>query len=273
MGSKNKIAEWVVANLPPKKHFYDLFAGGCAVTHRAMFRGGWGNYHANDINDTPKLFMDAVAGKYRDEKRWISREDFARLKDADPYVRLYWSFGNNGQGYLYSREIEPWKKALHYARVYKDTSLLEDMGIKSDGSRADIRKNEKKYKALYIEWYCRNSLQRLEVTRLSYDKVAIAPDSVIYCDIPYRGTEGYNGTGFNHEAFYAWAERQTQPCFVSEYDMPRDRFAVYAETSKAQLLSGQGSGKVVMEQLFVPLAQVKKGIVTLPAKWTQGELF
>ena len=41
MGSKNKIAEWVVSHFPEKKHFYDLFAGGCAVTHCAMLKRKW----------------------------------------------------------------------------------------------------------------------------------------------------------------------------------------------------------------------------------------
>lgn len=39
MGSKNKIAEWVVGHFPEKKkHFYDLFAGGCAVIAEAIIR-------------------------------------------------------------------------------------------------------------------------------------------------------------------------------------------------------------------------------------------
>ena len=32
-GSKNKIAENIIAQLPPAKHFYDLFGGGGAMTH------------------------------------------------------------------------------------------------------------------------------------------------------------------------------------------------------------------------------------------------
>ena len=59
------------------------------------------------------LFKDAIDGKYENESRWISREDFYRLKDSDPFVRIVWSFGNNGCNYLYSREIEPYKKAVH----------------------------------------------------------------------------------------------------------------------------------------------------------------
>lgn len=106
-GSKNKIAQWVVSNLPAGDTLIDLFAGGCAVTHAALLSGKWNRIVANDIGDAPQLFMDAVHGKYANEKRWISREDFHRLKDSDPYVSLCWSFGNNRRDYLYSKEIEP----------------------------------------------------------------------------------------------------------------------------------------------------------------------
>jgi site-specific DNA-adenine methylase len=151
-GSKNKIAQWVVSNLPAGDMLIDLFAGGCAVTHAALLSGKWNHIVANDIGDGPQLFMDAVHGKYANEKRWISREDFHRLKDSDPYVSLCWSFGNNRRDYLYSKEIEPWKKALHYARVFGDTSLLQEFGINSDGSSKDIKPNNEEYKRLYSQW-------------------------------------------------------------------------------------------------------------------------
>lgn len=112
-GSKNKLAERIVALLPPTTHLYDVFAGGCAVTHAALLSGKFKEIHANDISDSVTLFEDALNGKYENESRWISREDFFRLKDSDPYVRIVWSFGNNQRGYLYSREIEPYKKAVH----------------------------------------------------------------------------------------------------------------------------------------------------------------
>ena len=67
------------------------------------------------------LFINAIRGKYKDEKRWISREDFFKLKDTDAYVRLCWSFGNNCRGYLYNEDIEPYKKAFWYGTeaIYK----------------------------------------------------------------------------------------------------------------------------------------------------------
>ena len=152
-GSKNQIAEWIIDNLPADEILVDLFAGGCAVTHAAMLSGKWNKVIANDIGDAPELFRDAIDGKYADEKRWISREDFQNLKDTDPYVSLCWSFGNNRAHYLYAQEIEPWKKALHYARVFGDNSLLLEMGIDSDGSPADIKANEAEYKEKYIRWW------------------------------------------------------------------------------------------------------------------------
>ncbi len=152
-GSKNGIVPWVLSNIPAGDTFVDLFAGGCAVTHGALLSKKYEHFICNDIGRAPQLFKDAIAGKFKNERRWISREKFAELKDRDLYVRWCWSFGNNGDTYLYSREVEPWKRALHFARVFGDCSKLAEFGIKSDGSVADIRKNEQAYKAKYIEWW------------------------------------------------------------------------------------------------------------------------
>ena len=125
-GSKNLIAKWVCDNLPAADNFYDLFCGGCAITHYAMLSGKYKTYTINDIDWKPvELFVNAIHGKYADETRWISREDFYRLKDTDPYVALCWSFGNNGRNYLYGKDIEPYKKAMHYAIVLRDYSLID----------------------------------------------------------------------------------------------------------------------------------------------------
>lgn len=112
-GSKNGIAKWVVSHLPKSHTFVDLFAGGCAVTHAAMLSGKFERFLANDIAEYPQVFRDAIAGKYQDERRWISRDDFFRLKDSDPYVRTCWSFGNDMKTYIYAPEVERFKKHLH----------------------------------------------------------------------------------------------------------------------------------------------------------------
>ena len=166
-GSKNQIARWVIDNLPEDEILVDLFAGGCAVTHAAMLSGKWDRIVANDIGDAPEVFCNAILGKYADEKRWISREDFQNLKDTDPYVSLCWSFGNNRSRYLYAQEVEPWKKALHYARAFGDCSLLREMGIDSDGSSDDVRKHHDEYKEKYIRWW----LSKQKYTSAELDKL------------------------------------------------------------------------------------------------------
>ena len=127
-GSKSRIAADIVEHLPSGTALYDLFAGGCAVTHAAMIAARWDRYVVNDIQgDMPELFVNAISGKYRDESRWISREDFLALKDTDAYVRCCWSFGNDTKTYMYGREIEPYKRALHYAVVFDDFEPLGEL--------------------------------------------------------------------------------------------------------------------------------------------------
>ena len=128
-GSKNKLAERIVSLLPDGDHLIDLFCGGCAVSHAALLRRKWPHVHINDIDWRPvTLFQDALSGKYQDEDRWISREDFQRMKDTDPYVAIVWSFGNNMRDYLYSQDIEPLKRAIHYAMFYGDYEPAREMG-------------------------------------------------------------------------------------------------------------------------------------------------
>ena len=127
-GSKSRIAHWVIDNLPSGRVLIDAFAGGCAITHRALLSQKWQTVIANDINGKyPQLFADAMHGQYRDEKRWISREDFDRLKSKDAFVSCCWSFGNNTRTYMYSPAIEPYKRALHYAIVFDEFEPMQEL--------------------------------------------------------------------------------------------------------------------------------------------------
>lgn len=68
----------------------------------------------------PQTFKDAIDGKYANERRWISRDDFFKFKDSDMYVRLCFSFGCGMKNYMYNKTIEPYKKACHYAIVFDE---------------------------------------------------------------------------------------------------------------------------------------------------------
>ena len=264
MGSKNKLAERIVSLLPRAEHLYDVFCGGCAIAHCAALSGKWGHIHINDISDMPQLFMDAVAGKYRDERRWISREDFFALKDSDPYVRSCWSFGNNGQDYLYSREIEPYKQAvwtLLTAESVRERRLAYREVVRQlvpliKGKTAKVRGDNQSLQSL-------ERLQSLESLTYSvgdYRDVEIPDGSVIYADIPYRTStqKGDYGVRFDHEAFYDWCEAQTQPLFISEYSMPEDRFVCVAQWDVVCRKSSTNNNTKRVEKLWRPKGQYEQ---------------
>lgn len=116
---------------PNADNFVDLFAGGGAVTHYAMTTAKYKHFIFNDINPLmPKAFKMALNGAFENEKRWISREEFFRLRDTDPYVAICFSFGNNLSTYMYNEEIEQIKEAYHLAMFFGDYSLAKErMGI------------------------------------------------------------------------------------------------------------------------------------------------
>ena len=127
-GSKNRIAKKILDVLPPAPVLYDVFAGGCAITHAAMLSGKYSRVVANDINSMiPHAFETALTGGFRNEDRWISRDDFQKLYKTDPYVAICFSFGNNLRQYCYARELEPYKRALHYAIFWKDTGPWREL--------------------------------------------------------------------------------------------------------------------------------------------------
>ena len=41
-----------------------------------------------------------------------------------------------------------------------------------------------------------------------YRDIDILPNSVIYCDIPYKNTANYLKQEFDYETFYTWCETQ-----------------------------------------------------------------
>ena len=270
MGSKSGIAEWVISKLPPADVFVEPFAGGCAVTHAAILSGKYKRIIFNDITDSTQVFLDAIRGRFKDEDRWISREDFKRLKDTDPYVRLCFSFGNDQRAYAYG-DIEPYKRAFHYAVVFQDLDPFKELGIPIPKSvvRSDNRKSRRLSVKRYLKWARGNSIGSLEslqslqslesLERLQslqnyqgdYRDIPIPTKEscVIYCDPPYRGTAGYLNK-FDFGEFDDWCRAHKDNLFISEYNMPKD-FRMISAIGKRSLLASNGCGKIKTEGLWV----------------------
>lgn len=105
-GSKNEIANEIISFLPKAEYFVDVFGGGGAITHAASLSNKYKHIIYNDIDAaTVQLLQDAVNGKYDSETRWISPEEFFNKRKEDGYIKLCWSFGNNGRGYIYGSKV------------------------------------------------------------------------------------------------------------------------------------------------------------------------
>ena len=279
MGSKSTIAEWVINHLPKADTLVDAFAGGCALTHAAMLSRRFKRIIANDITDAPQLFIDACNGLYKEEKRWISREYFEANKKNDPFVRLIWSFGNNQRNYIYAKNIEERKHAIHNAVNDRKTAQLSAINLIDQDDAEPLEKQlesvddtmqryqlvkrtiikhsknadarcetlERTARLQHLERTAR--LQHLEITQKDYRELDIPDgDTVILCDIPYKNTAKYS-TDFDHEEFYKWALAQKHPVFVCEYDMPTPPFILIDQTLKNSQLSATTTKKAT-EKLF-----------------------
>lgn len=210
------------------------------------------------------------------------------IKHTETKISKYiWSFGNSGHEYMFSKEIEPFKKMAHDFVVFGrynngleqiapnirqavKSSNIHDRRIEFCGF---VRRTAKRFDLQQLEQLERlqqegkkEQLERLErlqqleqLTRLekrtidciniSYADYQYQDGDIVYLDPPYEGTAEYSG-GFDHKAFYDWAyTRDYQIWFSSYKNISDNRFKmVYAIKLKSSL--GAGNKAVNYECLY-----------------------
>lgn len=253
-GSKNAIAEDIIDFLPSGKRLVDLFGGGGAITHCASLSNKWESVLYNEINPLIyKGFKMALGGDFNNETRWISHEDFFRLRDTDPYVALCFSFGNTCRSYKYSKNIETYMKCIHYALMLNDWSLLNASGLTKSNFYEELKYNKKKYSEYYnvpVGYLLRKPhlecLERLkvlnclksrniELTNNTYLNYTYEEGDVVYCDIPYEKTDTRcygDFKVFDSEEFYEWCRTREYQVFFSSYRLKKDVEGIYEVWNK-----------------------------------------
>ena len=325
-GSKNRIAKRLAEALPAAPVLYDVFCGGCAVTHAAMLSGKYQRFVVNDRRGwLPDAFQKAIHGGYAHEDRWISREDFERLKSTDAYAAMCFSFGNDCQTYMYARGLEPYKRALHYAIFWRDfapwaalcpetaDALAAGLAPIEDRKQRRVQAGHfiveslkaqlaagmltpdildkpiyRRIRRLKDTPHRLQSLERLEslesleslerlqslqslerLERLQsleslpdtltahsgdYRELRFDEPGIIYCDPPYKSTEGY-GREFDFDDFYAWCLHQANPVYISEYTMPEDLFVPVASFTVIRKMNTKKSN-ICPEKIWRPRCQL-----------------
>lgn len=96
MGSKNKLAENIIEQLPTGNRLVDLFCGGCAITHAALLSGKWNEVLANDLCPLggQTLFRLACQGEYNKEEyyRIPTKQEFYEKRNIDPHICAVWGW-------------------------------------------------------------------------------------------------------------------------------------------------------------------------------------
>ena len=270
MGSKTKMARTIHRILPSGERFVDLFGGGFAMSHSALLLPKkYKSVLYNDYNTLlVNLINDALHGKYSYKNfkpKFITRQDFDRLKDSDGYVKYIWSFGNSGKNYLFAEDVEPLKHMAHDLIVFgKKSNELEKIcpGINEAVKSRDIhsrrmdfcafvrrRKNrcdqeqlqqlERLQRLQQLEQL--NRLEQLELSNMSYLDYEYREGDIVYCDPPYEGTADY-GSSFDFQEFYDWAISRPYQIWFSSYKISDTIFKlVYAKRIRGTLAGSDGA--------------------------------
>lgn len=186
MGSKARIAKYILPIIlkdrKEEQWYVEPFAGGmntiCLVD---------GNRIAADIN--PYIIQMWRAIKYGvDMPKDITREmydhnkiKFAEGDTSDSHITGWVGFMAPFRGKFFAG----------YSGGY----------TKKDYIKASINNILKRFK----------SFDGIEFIDRAYKDLVIPPNSIIYCDPPYKNTTEYNGfSNFDHEAFYEWCKKMKE---------------------------------------------------------------
>ena len=114
--------EWLLSNA--LSLITALFGGGFSVSHYMLMHRSksYKHFHYNELRPgLCELIQGAINGKYNYDifkPEWITREKFLREKELSAYIKIIWSFSNDGESYIFGKEIENEKN--------RQTEMLEE---------------------------------------------------------------------------------------------------------------------------------------------------
>ena len=224
LGSKNRIAKHILPIILKDRKkgqiFYDLFCGGGNIIDKVD-----GKRVANDNNKyLIALFKEMQKEEFNPQH--IGEIDYKNIQqNKDNYAD--WLVGYVGFQLSFG--------AKFFGGYRRDKAGVRDY---ENEAQRNLRAQQPKIKD--VEFHCG-----------SYEEVKLEPNSIIYCDIPYKNTTQYSTSkGFDYDKFYSWCidrHNEGHQVFISEYDMPSDKFISVWEGG----LNNCINKKTMTEKLFI----------------------
>lgn len=203
MGSKSRIAKnilpIILKNRKDNQYYIEPFVGGCNMI---------------DKISNPRMAIDN--NKYLIAMWKGLQDNLIRPREIpkDYYSLVRTSYNNKDN--QYSDFIIGWVgfTASFNGRFFDGGYSGQSKG--RDYIQEQIKNIEKQIPFIHgIEFYSGD-----------YKTINYPPNSIIYCDPPYKDTKQYSTSkNFNHEEFWEWCrlmKSQGHKIFISEYDAPED---------------------------------------------------
>jgi hypothetical protein len=90
----------------------------------------------------------------------------------------------------------------------------------------------------------------IEATSIDYRQYEHQEGDAVYCDPPYRNTNGYSEGVFDSNVFWEWVRTRNYPVYVSEYQAPEDFVSIWHHKKRA-LFHGENLTAPKTEHLFI----------------------
>ena len=222
-GGKAKIAKelsaFLQSKIQPNQTFVDLFCGSCNVVAKIQAK----ERIANDLHKE-LIALHIAVQQGQELPSAISEEEYKSVKlnkeNYPDWLVAFVGFGCSFAGKYFGG----------YARG-------------GDQNYANCAKNSLTKKHA--------TMGSVKFVTSNYSDVQIPPESLIYCDIPYKDTTNYSVGSFDHEAFYKYAKQKQSEghtVYVSEYEhnVPEGWVVVWKHESKKSIRNKEGTVEVLM---------------------------
>ena len=261
-GSKNSIAQKIVDALPKGESFCDACCGGGAILMASALSGKYARVTGYDVNEAiigliRATMIDFGTIDYEHDLPSVDRKAFfeARNRSAgisDWLVRYCYSFGNDGQTFLWSDEMHEGFRLLEDAirgktldeRAHAIQKLAKHKDAIELMSRIEPFVRLRRIKEVEKTVLDSETTTSIDVSVKSMFDVDYDKFDVIYFDPPYKDTKGYFKVKFDYSAFEKLISElrdKGKRVFVSEYSQPTEGFTCVAEFSKQVLINKTGN--------------------------------
>lgn len=237
-GGKQRIAkplaQFLNSQLKEGQAFYDLFCGSCNVvskidSNRKRF--------ANDLHKELIAMWKYLqeGGELPGVVTLEEYQDVMKNRKTDKYPDWYKGFVGFGCSF-----------GGRYFEGFARDAAGDDT---SNYAAKSKRSTEKKFQ----------TMKDVIFSSGNYSDVNLAPESMLYCDIPYStSTKKYAVGSFDHHAFYNWAEtkaKEGHTVLVSEYkdNLPEGWKIVWELDSKKSMRNKQGEQVLTTEIVMTPV--------------------